>query len=67
METGEQQQKQKGPVLDTGETTQNTVTWAALDQSVVIAVCLLYLSALVCVALLVGGWVFLFLFLSMDL
>ncbi len=42
METAEQQQKQKGPVLETsardyGETTQNTVTWAALDQSVLIA------------------------------
>jgi hypothetical protein len=47
---------------DYSETTQNTVTWAALDQSVVIAVCLLYLSALVCVALLVGGWVFFFFF-----
>jgi len=68
METAEQQQKQKGAVLETTVKQLKTLSHeTALDQSIVIAVCLLYLSALVCVALLVGGWVFFFFFLSMDL
>lgn len=61
METAEQQQKQKGPVLETTVKQPKTLSHeTALDQSIVIAVCLLYLSVLVCVALLVGGWVFVF-------